>query len=1172
MSSPVAFPFQGRLGRMGRMGHSRSGIGLFSPVFEVPSSKSHLVNIDSLFYPETAIGLDDAKSGTTSGAAYPISAGPNRALVIALQHEGDIPTPATIAVSYGGQALTRIVSAHIDNTTFDLEANLFLLLESGITAAVGNTIVITGAATELTWHARSYKNIAQTGTVFNTSSAQTLAAGTTPNPLITADLTGSANAIVVAFSVCGNATTASWGGTRKLIERTDQLVGTSSGSMADRVVGSADTTVSVQCTWASQNRAAVVAMQLAKAPLVDSVTASRTDAGDTVTAALSAPAANGEISYQKGVVTLAGTGPTSFPLATTVNRTKCWLLVQFTGDLIQQMALSQCYAYIDATGTNLVVGRPDVLADLTVSYQIEENSNFTTQWFATSHTVATTSQAITAVSSRAIVASTGFDINYNNRNQGSMPKMRLTSTTNVDITTVATPPAAMTAYFHVVDFTAAIVNSVAYYDITHTGTTNTHTITAINPAKSLVVASGGTTAFSGNMWDEENSSIGITSATEITSISYASMSGEETTGVYVVEFVSMPVTTQLVTVPATNSTATITLGSAPSSPGILIGGEYNRMSAALADLLIGAESFSAAIAGSTWTLTRNSGTSGVEAKGYVQTFDFAALGSSGGAANVTATRTDAGDVVVANLNSVANVTATRTDAGDAVVANLNSVANVTATRTDAGDVVVANLNSVAKVTATRTDAGDVVVANLNSVAKVTATRTDASDAVVANLKGVAQLTATRTDAGDAVVANLNSVAKVTATRTDAGDAVVAVVSTSQIANVTATRTDAGDAVVANLKGVAQLTATRTDAGDAVVANLKGVAQLTATRTDAGDAIVANLKGAAQLTATRTDAGDTVVANLKGAAQLTATRTDAGDTVVANLKGVAKLTATRTDVGDAVVANLNSVAKVTATRTDAGDAVVAIVSTSQIANVTATRADAGDAVVANLNSVAKVTATRTDAGDAVVANLNSVAKLTATRTDAGDTVVANLKGVAKLTATRTDAGDAVVAVVSTSQIANVTATRTDAGDAVVANLNSVAKVTATRTDASDAIVTNLNSVAKVTATRTDAGDAVVAVINTVQTANVTATRTDVGDVVAVSVNSVARVTATRTDAGDTRLASVHVILRVSSSRVDNGDTITATIGTSLWVPALTDSTRVWAAVTADATNTWTPVTT
>ena len=209
------------------------------------------------------VRLDAAASGDADSQTYAVSAGTDRGLIIGYQAEGDI-TPDSVSVTWGGQALTQLVTAFVDAGGTDQEVMQFLLLEADIAAAAGNTIVFSGEVADFTWHAASYENVNQDGGATSVPETNTdTTAAATPNPLTGSDIVAGDGAAVVALGGVGNATSATWGA--DLTEQTDQQdagTATTTGSLADGLFATGQN-ANVECTWASQNRAAVCAVELA---------------------------------------------------------------------------------------------------------------------------------------------------------------------------------------------------------------------------------------------------------------------------------------------------------------------------------------------------------------------------------------------------------------------------------------------------------------------------------------------------------------------------------------------------------------------------------------------------------------------------------------------------------------------------------------------------------------------------------------------------------------------------------------------------------------------------------------------------------------------------------------------------------------------------------------------
>lgn len=209
--------------------------------------------------------LDAAASGNVNLANYAVGAGTNRALLIGYAAEGPI-TPGSVTVTWGTQALAEIGTVFVEAGGNDLELTLFLLLEADIASASSTQINFSGQTPNFTFHIASFENVNQGGgaaTIPETNSDSTT--GATPNPLTGSDIVAGDGAAVVALAGVGNVTTAAWGA--DLTEQTEQDDDspTMTGSLADGLFGTGQN-VNVEATWTAQNRAAVLAVELAPSP------------------------------------------------------------------------------------------------------------------------------------------------------------------------------------------------------------------------------------------------------------------------------------------------------------------------------------------------------------------------------------------------------------------------------------------------------------------------------------------------------------------------------------------------------------------------------------------------------------------------------------------------------------------------------------------------------------------------------------------------------------------------------------------------------------------------------------------------------------------------------------------------------------------------------------------
>lgn len=200
--------------------------------------------------------LDTAASGNASTLAYAVSAGTDRCLLIGVTQEANPTSDCT--VDYGGQAATQIASVAANVGGVQCRAQLFRVMEAGIAAASGSTITATGLTGVYTIHAASYENVHQSSPV--SGSDTDFSDASTPNPLAACDITVPSDGLGVAIAAVGDGpVTATWA---NLTEQTEQQNGSHEGSFADTLTPGA---TSVDCTWSTQTRAAIIGAALSPA-------------------------------------------------------------------------------------------------------------------------------------------------------------------------------------------------------------------------------------------------------------------------------------------------------------------------------------------------------------------------------------------------------------------------------------------------------------------------------------------------------------------------------------------------------------------------------------------------------------------------------------------------------------------------------------------------------------------------------------------------------------------------------------------------------------------------------------------------------------------------------------------------------------------------------------------
>jgi hypothetical protein len=166
----------------------------------------------------------------TTGLTKTVSAGTNRCLIVVIGLENGAVTPDVTALTYGGQAMTQLYEA-VSVGGFINKLEVWILLQSGLTAATGTALVPTYAAVVNTENAEFYTSISfqNVDQVLPVSSAQTssINASTNPHQFGTA-INTPAGSIALSAVICGNNTTPTVGigGTNTYIVNSGFVEGT----------------------------------------------------------------------------------------------------------------------------------------------------------------------------------------------------------------------------------------------------------------------------------------------------------------------------------------------------------------------------------------------------------------------------------------------------------------------------------------------------------------------------------------------------------------------------------------------------------------------------------------------------------------------------------------------------------------------------------------------------------------------------------------------------------------------------------------------------------------------------------------------------------------------------------------------------------------------------------
>jgi hypothetical protein len=189
----------------------------------------------------------------TTGLTHAVGTGNDRLLVFMVGYENATDV-AVSTVSYGGQDLTRISGVATGTTTI-ARVELWYLTEVGITAAIGNTFVLTYGGTapsEPSYAAVTLHNVDQVAPILASDVNSVNAA--TPNPLPTS-VSVMADGMALSGALVGNPGSFTW--ENGWIEGTDQNLASSNSSSADHAV-IANGTDTASATHSGQNRHVIV--------------------------------------------------------------------------------------------------------------------------------------------------------------------------------------------------------------------------------------------------------------------------------------------------------------------------------------------------------------------------------------------------------------------------------------------------------------------------------------------------------------------------------------------------------------------------------------------------------------------------------------------------------------------------------------------------------------------------------------------------------------------------------------------------------------------------------------------------------------------------------------------------------------------------------------------------
>ena len=196
-----------------------------------------------------------------TGLSHTVEAGSDRLLVFVAGYESG-SSPTLSAVTYGGQALTKINDVTTGTTTI-AHVEIWILDETGVAAATGSTFVPTwtSAPTYPMYSHAFFGGVDQA----TPTGAQAIAssASSTPNPITTVALATGSGDMVIAGAVAGN--TGSYAPQNGFIEGNDQTAGGTT-TMATSYKAASGSPETPSMLHSGPNRQVIAAVVLTDAP------------------------------------------------------------------------------------------------------------------------------------------------------------------------------------------------------------------------------------------------------------------------------------------------------------------------------------------------------------------------------------------------------------------------------------------------------------------------------------------------------------------------------------------------------------------------------------------------------------------------------------------------------------------------------------------------------------------------------------------------------------------------------------------------------------------------------------------------------------------------------------------------------------------------------------------
>lgn len=151
-----------------------------------------------------SVALADLVGTWQTGTTHTAAAGTNRVLVFnASNEQGSATGPSLVSVSYGGQALTPVLTEEVTSSSVTARLEIWILDEAGIVAATNSTFTATWSSTaEAPLYAHAvFEHVNQASPTGASTTAT--AAGDTPNPVPMSALATSDGDVVLAAATAG---------------------------------------------------------------------------------------------------------------------------------------------------------------------------------------------------------------------------------------------------------------------------------------------------------------------------------------------------------------------------------------------------------------------------------------------------------------------------------------------------------------------------------------------------------------------------------------------------------------------------------------------------------------------------------------------------------------------------------------------------------------------------------------------------------------------------------------------------------------------------------------------------------------------------------------------------------------------------------------------------------